>query len=83
MRVISNRILTFLRGLLGDSSKDRIDIPPLPADANPWDVPMWDLRPVTQHLAACSQEPKAAQNARSYSGHDGRELSSQVPSEPD
>lgn len=44
----------------------------VPADKNPWKVPILDVRPFTQTMLSTSQDPEAAKNAVSYGNEDGR-----------
>lgn len=46
----------------------------LPADASPWAVPVYDVRPVTQHVISTSFNPQCAENALSLEGADGRDF---------
>lgn len=43
----------------------------LDADANPWGVPVLDVRPVTQHMISSSADPQCAANAISYGQDSG------------
>jgi hypothetical protein len=43
----------------------------LDASANPWGVPVLDVRPVTQHMISSSSDPRCAANAISYSADSG------------
>ena len=43
----------------------------LPAQANPWGIPVLDVRPVTQHMISTSSDPQCAANAVSYSLESG------------
>jgi hypothetical protein len=55
------------------------DIPWIPADQNPWGVPLLDVRPVTHHMTAASKDPRCASNAVSYGQDDGLGFLNQTP----
>lgn len=44
----------------------------------PWQVPVLDVQPLTQHVVSASQDPQIAGNAVSYTGDDGAELALQA-----
>lgn len=54
----------------------------VPADRNPWKVPVLDVRPVTQGMISTSRNPEAARNAVSYQRDDGRGFLDQEPVVP-
>jgi ankyrin repeat protein len=58
------------------------EIPRVPAEENPWRVPLLDVRPVTHGMVSTSQDPRAAANALSYRGDDGTGFIGQEPSIP-
>lgn len=58
---------------------NQTNIPWIPADQNPWGVPVLDVRPVTFHMLACSQDPQCAKNAISYGRDDGVGFLDQQP----
>src|SRR5690242_21782176 len=43
----------------------------VPAEKNRWNIPVLDVRPVTQGMISASNDPKCAANAVSYSRDDG------------
>lgn len=51
---------------------DAPEIQWIPADANPWGVPVLDVRPITLGMLSTSRDPEIAANAVSYGGEDGR-----------
>lgn len=55
------------------------EIPWVPAEKNPWHVPLLDVRPVTHQMLSTSKDPQCAQNAISYGQDDGTGFASQGP----
>jgi hypothetical protein len=55
------------------------EIPWIPAEKNPWHVPVLDVRPVTQSMMSSSKDPLFAQNAISYGQDDGKGFIGQEP----
>jgi hypothetical protein len=45
--------------------------PWIPADKNPWKIPVLDVRPLTTSMLSTSQDPTCASNASSYGHEDG------------
>lgn len=58
---------------------EELEIPWLPPDANPWGIPVLDVRPVTLGMLSSSTDPQMATNAISYGGEDGRSFADQPP----
>lgn len=55
------------------------EIPWVPADKNPWHVPLLDVRPVTHQMLSTSRDPICAQNAISYGQDDGTGFAKESP----
>jgi hypothetical protein len=51
----------------------------VPADKNPWHVPVLDVRKVTQYAIAASSDPKVAANAVSFGQDDGLSFATCMP----
>lgn len=51
----------------------------LPAAQNPWQVPLLDVRGLTQQVTAWSRNPQAASNAISFDSEDGLAFADQHP----
>jgi hypothetical protein len=51
----------------------------LPAEDNPWNVPVLDLRPVISQMLATSKDPEKARNAVSYGSDDGLSFKKKKP----
>ncbi len=58
------------------------EIPWLPANDNPWRVPVLDIRPVTHQMLSTSKDPQCAQNAISYGQDDGTGFAREVSESP-
>ena len=54
-----------------DHESENPEIAWIDAAANPWGVPLLDLRPVTQSVVSTSANPERAHNAISFGGDDG------------
>ncbi len=59
-----------------------MDIPWIPADGNPWKVPVLDVSPLTQGMLSTSQDPTCAANAVSYGRDDGTGFVGEEPPLP-
>jgi hypothetical protein len=55
------------------------DIAWIPADKNPWNVPVLDVRPYTTTLLSTSSDPTCATNAVSFGQDDGTGFIGQIP----
>jgi hypothetical protein len=55
------------------------EIPWIPAEKNPWRVPILDVRPVTHQMLSTSTDPQCARNAISYGQDDGTGFANEVP----
>ncbi|WP_073216720.1 ankyrin repeat domain-containing protein [Massilia sp. CF038] len=51
------------------------------ADANPWGVPILDMRSFTQSMMSTSADPRCATNAVSYGNDDGEAFAGQLPND--
>jgi len=57
-------------------------IPLIAAEANPWGIPLFDVRPVTLGMRSTSRDPQCAANAISFGREDGRIFIGQQPQGP-
>ena len=55
-------------------------LPWIEANQNPWQLPLLDLRPITQTMIASSKDPVFAENALSYAAEDGLVFWDEKPS---
>ncbi len=51
----------------------------IPSDQNRWNVPVLDIRPVTQGMTSLSSDPTCARNAVSWQGDDGASFADARP----
>jgi hypothetical protein len=54
----------------------------MPAQSNPWNVPLLDVLPVTRGSTCTSRDPRCATNAVSYGRDDGTSFIGQQPTDP-
>jgi hypothetical protein len=54
-------------------------LPWIEPDQNPWQLPLLDLRPITQTMIASSKDPVFAENALSYAAEDGLVFWNRIP----
>ena len=75
-----DKLKKLLRGKSREKKSFQVpEIPWVPAEQNPWHVPILDVRPVTHQMLSASQHTDCAENVGSYGNDDGSAFVNDVP----